>query len=43
MILLWALVGIFSNAGVLEPDSSLLWHWFGAHPLLTILIMLLLA
>jgi hypothetical protein len=43
MIIIWALIGIASSVGAFEPDSSLIWHWFGHHVLLTILMLIFLA
>lgn len=42
MFLIWVLIGICSGAGVLEPDSSMLWHWFGHHVILTVLMLVFL-
>jgi hypothetical protein len=42
MVLIWVIIGILSNAGVMEPDSSLIWHWFGHHVFLTVLMLIFL-
>lgn len=41
MIALWALIGIGNAVGI--ADCSLVWHWFGAHVVLTILMLIFLA
>jgi hypothetical protein len=41
MILVFILIGIASAAGI--PDAQLMWHWFGSHEFLTILMLIFLA
>lgn len=43
MFLIWLLTGIFNSANVLQPDSGNLWHWFGHHVIVTILMLIFLA
>jgi hypothetical protein len=40
MFLVWVLTWILQSLNV--PDAVTLWHWFGAHELLTILLILFL-
>jgi hypothetical protein len=41
MFLIWLLIGIASSAGI--ADATMIWHWFGHHALITILMILFLA
>lgn len=40
MLLVWVLTWILQSQGV--ADAITLWHWFGAHELATILLILFL-
>lgn len=41
MLLVWILTYILQSLGV--HDALLLWHWYGQHPVLTVLMILFLA
>lgn len=41
MLLIWILTGILHACGF--PAAVLLWHWFGAHVLATVLLILFFA
>lgn len=40
MFLIWILTAILQSAGV--SDAILLWHWFGQHVFLTVLMIIFL-
>ena len=41
MLLVWVLTAILQSCGV--PIAITLWHWFGLHPIITVLLILFLA